>query len=614
MTCAPLAWGRRMNNNNFFRFIGYVKPYWKILLLGIIGGVVKFTVPLLAPQVTRYLLDDVFLNSSMDTAEKTHQIFLYGGGLIAIYAFVWTPWTYVRHYFTAKAGQKSVFDLRCDLYDHILRMSASFFNRNRSGSIVSRLISDIALAQNLVGSALTNVWMDLISLIVILYFMFNIDVSSTFVALATFPFYVLVIKKLGGRIRRTTHQVQEEIATLSGNVQEKIQGNVIVHAFTQENKEQLDFLQQSNRLFGMSMQQAFYQSLNVTINGFLVGIAPLIVTIYCGLQVISGRLSVGDMVALNLYLSPLYLPVQRFSELNVIFANSMAAIDRIFEVIDQKPEIRNKPDAVPLVNFSGKVEFDHLCFVYPDAPEGETGPVLKDITFTVEPGQRVALVGHSGSGKSTLISMIPRFYDPQSGAVRVDGQDVRDLELKSLRREVGMVLQDAVLFSGTILDNLLYGNPSANQDEVIAAAQAANAYDFIQSLPNGFYTEVGEGGSFLSGGQKQRLTIARAFLKNPRVLILDEATAALDAEAEALVKEALDKLMANRTTFIIAHRLSTVINADTIFVMEAGHIVERGSHEDLLRQRGIYHHLYTQQFESAGTSLGILDHLAPESR
>jgi ATP-binding cassette, subfamily B, putative efflux pump len=594
---------------NFLRFLGYVKPYWKLVLLGTIGGIVKFTVPLIVPQITRYLLDDLFPNPNLSTTVKINQLLLYVGGVVLVYIFFWTPWTYVRHYHTTKAGQKSVFDLRCDLYDHILRMSSSFFDRNHSGAIVSRLINDISVAQNLVGSALTNVWMDGISLIVIIYFLLNIDVKSTVVALLTFPFYIFIIKKLGGRIRASTHQVQEGIAALSGNVQEKIAGNVVVHAFTQEKREKQDFLKQSDHLFDMSMKQAYYQSLNVTLNGLLVGIAPLIVTIFTGWQVISGRMSIGDLVAINMYLAPLYLPVQRFTELNVIFANSMAAIDRIFDVIDQKPEIQNRENAFVLESVEGKVEFDRVHFSYPNVPEGELGPVLKDIVFTVEPGQRVALVGPSGAGKSTLIGMIPRFYDVVEGAVRVDGHDVRDVDLKSLRKQVGLVLQEPILFSGSVLDNLLYGNPQATHAQIVDACVAAHAYDFIQTLPSGIHTEVGEGGAFLSGGQKQRLTIARAFLKNPRILILDEATASLDAEAERLIKEALQNLMVGRTTFIIAHRLSTIVNSDIIFVMDDGRIVERGKHEELLKEGGLYHHLYTQQFESAGVSIDILNSL-----
>ena len=596
------------SDNHFLRFLGYVKPYWKDLLLGTIGGIVKFTVPLLVPQVTRYLLDDVFLNQALSTEEKTNQLFIYIIGLVVIFIFIWTPWTYARHYMTSRGGHRSVFDLRADLYEHILRMSASFFERNRSGAIVSRLISDVQLAQNLVGSALTNIWMDLISVIVVLYFMFRIDAASTLVALVTFPLYILIFRSMGHRIRATTLKVQEKIADMSGNIQEKVAGSIVVHAFTQEEKEGKEFQQESGHLLSLTLKQSYYQGLNITLNGLIVSIAPMLVTLYCGYQVIHGQLTIGDMVAISLYLSPLYLPVQRFSELNVVFSNSMAALERIFAIIDETPDIQDKPGAMPLANVAGKVEFRDVCFYYPNnVPEQEQSTILENINFTVEPGQRIALVGPSGAGKSTLVSLIPRFYDIKCGAVLMDGIDVRDLQVRSLRSHIGVVMQDAILFSGTIEDNLRYGKPGASQAELIAACQAANALDFIEAFPNGFQSEVGEGGAFLSGGQKQRLTIARAFLKNPKILILDEATAALDAEAERLVKDALQNLMIGRTTFIIAHRLSTIINSDKIFVLKDGRIIETGRHEDLLRLGGLYHHLYSQQFASAELSRDFLN-------
>jgi subfamily B ATP-binding cassette protein MsbA len=292
-----------------------------------------------------------------------------------------------------------------------------------------------------------------------------------------------------------------------------------------------------------------------------------------------------------MYLAPLYTPLQRFSELNVVFANSMAAVDRVFEIMDQKPEIRDMPGAVELKDVLGCVEFDQVDFAYHH--EDEPGPVLRDVSFIVEPGQKVALVGPSGSGKSTIVSLIPRFYDVDAGSVRIDGCDVRTLTLHSLRRQVGMVLQNPILFSGSVWDNIRYGEPEASDGDVIEACIAANAYDFIMSLPNGFASEVGERGAFLSGGQMQRITIARAFLKNPKILILDEATSSLDSVSEKLIQLALERLMVGRTTFIIAHRLSTIENADRIFVIEKGRIVETGTHEQLLHHEGIYQRLYS---------------------
>jgi len=528
----------------------------------------------------------------MTQDQKTRELLIYVGGIMAVFVFFWSPLTYIRHYYAGRASQLSVFDLRCELYYRILRMSASFFDRNKSGAIVARLISDIELAQNLIGSALTDIWMDLVSLVLIFYFLLRIDLGITLVALLTFPFYLYYFRKSQKDIRTSSLRVQEEIAVMSGNVQEKIMGNRVVHAFAQEQYEEKSFYRESEKLLSISMNRVFLQSTNVTVTSLLTQLAPLIVTLYGGYQVITGHLTIGELVAVGMYLNPLYTPMQRFAQLNLVFANSMAAVDRVFEIMDQKPEIHDNPGAVELKTVVGQVEFDHVNFAYHHVEE--PGPVLRNITFTVEPGQKVALVGPSGSGKSTIVSLIPRFYDVDSGSVRIDGHDVRYIRLNSLRNHVGMVLQHAFLFSGTILENIRYGNPSASFDEVVAACKAANAYDFIMRLPKGLDSEVGESGVFLSGGQKQRITIARAFLKNPKILILDEATSALDSEAERLVQQALERLMVGRTTIIIAHRLSTVEKADRILVLEDGRIVETGTHYKLLHSDGLYHHLYAE--------------------
>ncbi len=578
---------------NFWRFVSYVAPYKRDMVIAIIGGIVKFTLPLLVPQITRHLLDEVFPNAAMTNPQKLNELLLTVGGMIAAFVFIWSPFTYVRHYFASKASYRAVFDLRVELYYRILRMSASFFDSNKSGAIVSRLIGDIEQAQNLVGSALTDTWMDFVALVVILFFLLQIDVPVTISALVTFPLYLYFFRKSQTDIRDSSLKVQEEIAAMSGHVQERIAGSRVVHTFTQEKTEESVFLRDSQSLFSITMFRAYLQSVNITTTGVLTQIAPLIVLLYGGSRVISGNLSIGELVAVTMYLTPLYTPMQRFSQLNLVFANSMAAVDRIFEIMDEKPEIRDRPGAMVLRDVKGTIAFDHVGFAYPQATVTEPGPVLRDMSFVVQPGERVALVGPSGSGKSTVVSLIPRFYDVDYGSVKIDGHDVRDITVNSLRRNIGMVLQNPILFSGTILDNIRYGKPDATMSEVVEACKAANAYDFIAKLPKQFESEVGEGGNFLSGGQKQRVTIARAFLKDPKVLILDEATSALDSVSERLVKQALERLMQGRTTFIIAHRLSTIENADRIFVLENGSIVESGTHNELLEHPGMYQKLYS---------------------
>jgi len=570
------------------RFLTFLRPYFGLLALASLGGMVKFGVPLLVPMATRFLLDDVFLDQSMSFEQKMNQLWTIVGGLIALFALFWAPMVYVRHYYAGLAAQRTVFDLRSRLYYHILRLSASFFTRLKSGAIVTRLTNDIDRVQNLVGGALTNVWMDLISLVLVIILLLQIDVALTLIALVTFPPYLYFFRRFNDRIRETAEDVQQNVSTLSGNVQEKIAGSTIVRAFGREKLEERHFFRDARRLLHSNLRSVRLESTNAVITGLLTQIAPLIVLLYGGWRVITGSLTVGDLVAVTLYLGNLYLPLQRFSELNIEFARSTAALNRVFALMDEQPEVRDEEGAVDLGVVEGTVEFREVSFAY----EPETAPVLHDVSFTARPGETVALVGPSGSGKSTIISLIPRFYDPSHGSIHIDGNDIRNVTTASLRRNVALVLQSPILFSGSIRDNLRYGRPDASDDDIVEAARAANALDFIRELPRGFDTEVGEGGGFLSGGQRQRLTIARAFLKDPRILILDEATSALDTTSERLIQESLEQLMKGRTTFVIAHRLSTIVGADRILVMRAGRIVESGNHEELLEREGLYSELF----------------------
>lgn len=567
-----------------------MSPYKGHVVLAVLGGIVKFTVPLAVPMLTRELIDHVFLNPHLSVDQKDLLLFESLGGTIAVFVFFWAPWTFVRHHSASKAGQSSIFDLRSDLYDKVLRMSAGFFQRHRSGGLVSRLMNDTLLAQDLVGNALTNVWMDSTALVVILVLLFRIDGSLTLVTLATFPVYLYFFRKLGGKLKQSTHAVQREVESMSGHIQEKVAGATVVHSFGQEKEEGRRFAQASEQLFTLVMRTSWWNSLNMTITGVLTSISPLIVLLYGGWQVVHGSITVGDLVAVTLFLGPLYLPLQRFSELNSIFSSSLAALDRIFEILDEDPDIQSSPDATPLPNCQGLVEFRNVRFGY-----GTHRPTLDGVSFTMAPGTRTALVGPSGSGKTTITSLIPRFYDVTGGSVLVDGWDVRNLTVESLRRPIALVLQEPFLFSGSVRDNLLYGQPEATAAELEEACRSANAWEFIQRLPDGLDTEVGERGAQLSGGQKQRITIARAFLRNPRILILDEATSSLDSESERWIQEALDRLMTGRTTLVIAHRLSTIVSADQIVVLQQGRIVDTGRHEDLVARDGLYRNLYRKQ-------------------
>jgi len=576
------------------RFLKYVKPYTFLIVVAVFGGIIKFTVPLIFPRIMQYFIDDVFSPTSiMSTNDKMYQLNRWTLIILGIYTFIWIPGTFVRHYFVVKAGHKVIYKLRYDLYKHIQHMSSSFYSKNQSGGIVSIIMNDIALAQNLIGNALTNIWMDGILVVILLIIMVRMDPILTLASLTIFPVYILVGKKLGRKVKRNSHFLQEETQEMSAHIQEKISAYSVVQAFAQENHEKMAFKKDAKHLLDYQLNSGKLSSINTVIAGFLTAIAPIIVVWVGCRRVNEGILTMGQLITFYAYLGNFYTPINRFAELNVVFGTSMAALERVFKTMDLPADINDKPDAIPCKNVKGDIKISDLYFQY-----DEENITLHDVNLDIDAGKRVAIVGSSGSGKTTLVSLLPRFYDVSSGQITIDGTDIRDYQLHSLRENIGIVLQETVLFSGTIRDNILYGKLDATEKEIIEAAKAANAYDFIMDMPDKFDTMLGERGTRLSGGQKQRLAISRVFIKNPKILILDEATSALDSESENLIQEALERLMRGRTTIIIAHRLSTVIDADEIVVMDKGALVERGPHEELLDKGGYYKFLYDAQFAS----------------
>lgn len=585
--------------SSFMRFLRYIKPYWFLIFLSTIGGFVRFAVPMIFPKVFQHLIDNILLVQNIPVPQKYRDIALIMIGLIGLYIIVWAPATYYRRYLSGVAGQRLILDLRTDLYEHVLTLSNSYFKKNQSGSIVSRVINDVAVAQNMVGNALTNLWMSILSLVVVIFIMFSMDWKMTLISMVAFPAYLYVQKNMRTKARLTSRQIQRDTAEMAGEISERLTAVDLIKVFTGEKFELRMFFKKARKLYQSTVDNVKISAIVQMMSGLLTSIGPVIVVWYGSSRVLSGTLTVGAMTAFYMYLGQLYQPIAQLSDLDIVVANSLAAIDRIFELFDERPEIKERENAIELGRVKGMIEFDDVTFGYDN-----DNPILKHISVNIQPGQRVALVGHSGAGKSTFVSLIPRFYDVVSGSIKVDGYDVRDVTLKSLRRQIGMVMQDTVLFNGTIYENILYGNPQASKKEVIAAAKAADAHEFIMSLPNGYNTEVGERGTKLSGGQKQRIAIARAFLKNPPILILDEATSALDSQAENLIQDALNRLMRGRTTIIIAHRLSTIIDADVILVLEDGAVVERGTHSELLKRKGIYYELYNEQYNKKNVMAG----------
>ena len=596
------------------RFLAYIKPHLGLFGIATLFGMTNYALQAVVPSVTGYTLDrilgfgtgrhgktnalypvfDHILDRLAPHSSLVHKADVLLGALIVFLVLVGGI-VFTRGWLTNVGGTRVIFKLRNDLYEHIQSLSLSFFHQNRSGSIVSRLTTDINVAQNFVGNACTLLWMDSLSVVGVIIWLFCLDKPMALVSLTILPIWIACVRFFGQRIRESSLAVQDGLSELSGQVHEKVAGATVVQAFAREKWEQRIFHRLHKSLFYRQVTTVRYQALNMAVSNVLTSVAPVTVFLYGTHRVLSGQMTPGMAITFYTTLGMFYFPLQRLTDMAAVIANASAAIERIFDIFDKKPDVEDAPDAVPLPErINARIELRNVRFGY-----DPNVAILKDLNLVIEPGEVVAFVGPSGAGKSTLVNLIPRFYDVNSGQILVDGQDIKTVTVKSLRKNIGMVLQDNILFTGSIRENILYGRPSAPDEDVIEAAIAGNAHDFILNLPDGYETEIGERGTKLSGGQKQRIAITRAFLRDPRILILDEATSALDSESEKLIQSALNRLMVGRTTLIIAHRLSTIMHADKIVTLQDGRIVEVGTHNDLLARRGLYYHLYKAQFEHA---------------
>jgi subfamily B ATP-binding cassette protein MsbA len=573
------------------RFLAFVRPYRRILIAAIAFGIVRYLVPLTLPWSVKILVDDFF---PLEGARPYLQLHLLMIGLCMLYG-LYALASYWRSYLAGLAGHRVIFDLRQAFYLHVQRMSLSFFDRQRIGAVVSRMTTDIASAQNFVGAAFINTAMDLSCVAVVIVLLVFVNPKLALVSLSILPFYAIISYHLQKRIREKSRAMHHQLQEISGDLHEQFAGISTIQAFTQEEAEAREFREQSEHYFDTVMGNVRLQSVALGATGFLTALGPILVLWFGAMEVWSGHLTIGTLMAFYAYLGMLYQPIQRLTELNLILANSLAAMDRIFEVLDTFSEVQERPGVGALSRVRGEIAFEEVGFQYDDRE-----PVLERLNLRIAAGTTVALVGPSGAGKSTLVKLLPRYYDVASGHITIDGVDIRTVTLKSLREQVAIVSQEPILFSGTIADNLRYGKPTAADDEMRAAARAAFADTFIEQLPDGYQTEIGERGVRLSGGQKQRLAIARAFLKDAPILILDEPTSALDAESEELVKQALNRLLEGRTALIIAHRLSTIEHADIVIVLDDGRIVEQGSHETLLNQVGGLYRRYAEHQLTSG--------------
>jgi len=523
-------------------------------------------------------------------AELNQMAFL----VLAVYFFRGVA-TYAQGYLMNFVGYRVVTDLRLQVYKHIQDLSLDFFAKWRTGEIISRLLSDIQNIQTSIAGTVTETAPNLITLVGVLAYLFYLNWSLTLITLILIPILGWTITYFGKEMREASHSAQSKVADVSSILQEKISGIRVIKSFAMEKHEIEQFKKENENNFWLIMKQAQIYVTQAPILSFIqMGVIVGLIW-YGGVEVVSGRISPANLIAFFTGIALLADPVSKLGSISTSIQGAMASADRIFEIIDIIPTVREKENPLPLVDVKGSVEFKNVSFAYDSKKE-----ILSDVNLKASPGEVVAIVGRSGAGKSSLVNLIPRFYDVTNGSILIDGIEIKDVKLFDLRSVLGIVPQETFLFSGSIRDNIAYAKISATDEEIIACAKMANAHDFITGLPDGYQTLVGERGVRLSGGEKQRVAIARSLLRNPKILIFDEATSSLDTESESLVQDAIKNMMKGRTTFVIAHRLSTVQNADKIIVLDNGKIVEDGDHNTLLAKNGIYRKLYEIQFRDEG--------------
>jgi len=564
--------------------------YWRFIMAAVLMAIVAALQSAL-PLISKPAIDDIFMRKDVQALKW---IPLAVVGIFLLRGIC----DYGRAVIMGSIGLSIVADLRNQLYEQIQKQPLSFFADHPTGLLMSRITNDVLSVQQATSEAITSLIKDSFTLVGLIGVIFYTDWRLAILAMVVFPLTIYPISKFGKKMRKVTKSTQMTMGNLSTLLQETIAGTRIVKAFCMEKYENERFAAENKRLYKYNMKTVSVHAMSTPVMDFLAGLGIAAIIFYGGYKVIEGVSTPGTFFSFLAALLMLYEPIKRLTNVNNTINQGIAGAERIFSIIDRVPDIQDKPDAVELPPVSGNIEIQNVTFCY------DTTPVLKNINLSIKAGEVIAFVGMSGGGKTSLVNLIPRFYDVTSGRILIDGYDIRDVTLHSLRRQIAMVTQQTILFNDTVKNNIAYGDIQRTDEEIIAAAKAANAHDFIMRLPQGYDSNIGELGTKLSGGEKQRISIARALLKDAPILILDEATSSLDTEAEREVQSALDHLMKGRTTLVIAHRLSTVRNADRIVVLVKGEIVEEGTHETLLAKRGEYYRLYNMQFNDEGNGNG----------
>ncbi|HGJ64250.1 TPA: ABC transporter ATP-binding protein [bacterium] len=568
------------------RLLGFLKKYWHLMFFALLAMLINRILTLAVPEITQRAID-------VAIDEKKYNLLVILSLSIVGFTILTAAFQFLQEYILQYASQKAIYDIRNKMYDHLQRLPFSFYDKSQTGQLIARATGDIDALRRFYSFGMLNFISSILMFFAVLVICLIKNWALALIALSTMPLLAYAGIRFGGKIGPRFWIVRQRFADLTTAIQENITGVRVVKTFVREEYEINKFSGYARNVLQTNLEITKLWATFFPVMEFISGLGTITVLWYGGWQIMKGQLTLGQFIAFNMYLMQLMWPMRMLGFIINVSKEAIASGQRIFEILDTESEVKESPNAKPLPTIEGYISFDNVSFKY----ENNDELVLKNFTLEVKPGESVAILGATGSGKSTLINLIPRFYDPTSGKITIDGIDIRDVTIESLRQQIGIVLQETFLFGMSLKENISYGKTGATMEEIINSAKAANIHNFIETLPNGYDTEVGERGVTLSGGEKQRVAIARALLMNPKILILDDSTSSVDTETEHLIQNALATLMQNRTTFIIAQRLSTIKRADKIIVLENGEIVEQGRHEDLLEKGGIYSEIYRMQFK-----------------